>query len=99
MLQGFFNDTYTPRGRGFDEAFGFLGAIHNVTHWNQWGGFTTTSACTGHDIWASGESYPPGPQVGREGTYSAELYGNAAVQYVRHHAKSYPGVPMSVCVC
>ena len=43
---GFFNESYTPHGQGFDHSFGFLCACHDVNHWNEGGHFTTTHACT-----------------------------------------------------
>jgi arylsulfatase A-like enzyme len=78
---GFFNESYTPHGQGFDHSFGFLCACHDVNHWNEGGHFTTTHACTGLDIWTEN-----GPAIGRNGTYSAELYGAAAVDFVHQHA-------------
>jgi arylsulfatase A-like enzyme len=80
---GFFNESYTPHGqtRGFDHSFGFLCACHDVNHWNEGGHFTNTHACTGQDIWTE-----HGPAVGQNGSYSAELYGGAAVDFVHQHA-------------
>ena len=78
---GFFNESYTPHGQGFDHSFGFLCACHDVNHWNEGGHFTTTHACTGQDIWTE-----DGPAIGRNGSYSAELYGQAAVDFVLQHA-------------
>jgi hypothetical protein len=78
---GFYNESYTPHGQGFDHSFGFLCACHDVNHWDEGGHFTTTSACTGQDIWTE-----RGPAIGKNGSYSAELYGAAAVEFVHQHA-------------
>ena len=86
---GFYNTSYTPAGQGFDHSFSFLCACHDVDHWNQGGHFTTTTACTGQDIWTE-----HGPAIGRNGSYSAELYGAAAVDFVHQHASMNSGHPM-----
>ena len=86
---GFFNTTYIPSRRGYAETFDFLCAIHDVNHWNQGGHWTTTKACTGQDIFTE-----TGPAVGRNGTYSAELFGAAAVGFVESHAARFPTTPM-----
>ena len=31
---GFYNESYTPHGQGFDHSFGFLCACHDVNHWS-----------------------------------------------------------------
>ena len=86
---GFYNESYTPHGQGFDHSFGFLCACHDVNHWDEGGHFTTTDACTGQDIWTE-----DGPAVGRNGSYSAELYGAAAVDFVHQHALTHSESPM-----
>ena len=86
---GFFNESYTPNGRGFARAFSFLCACHDVNHWDEGGHFTTTSACTGQDIWTE-----RGPAIGKNGTYSAELYEAAAVDFVHEHALAHADAPM-----
>ena len=108
---GFYNESYTPHGQGFDHSFGFLCACHDVNHWSvsdvflnlfraasltlkvdcrdEGGHFTTTDACTGQDIWTE-----DGPAIGRNGTYSAELYGAAAVDFVHQHALTHTESPM-----
>lgn len=86
---GFFNTTYIPSRRGYAETFDFLCASHDVNHWNQGGHWTTTHACTGQDIFTEA-----GPAVGKNGTYSAELFGAAAVGFVESHAGRFPTTPM-----
>jgi arylsulfatase I/J len=84
---------FTPAGRGFNESLTMLSGSEN--HETQRDGMSPAAhppngSHPNHvDLWATSA-----PALGRNGIYSAELFGGYAVDAIREHAATRAGVPL-----
>mmetsp|Transcript_79360 Transcript_79360/g.233146 ORF Transcript_79360/g.233146 Transcript_79360/m.233146 type:complete len:508 (-) Transcript_79360:77-1600(-) len=79
---GLSRQAFTPAGRGFNESLAML--MGSEDHWTQRNG-----AKWHVDLWDTDK-----PAYGRNGTYSAELFGSYAVQSIQRHHRERPSVPL-----
>ncbi|MCI0689720.1 MAG: sulfatase-like hydrolase/transferase, partial [Sporichthyaceae bacterium] len=78
-----------PHDHGFDEWFGLLGGAHDYYSHLIWAAANREIVVNGrkgigflmHDLWEDGR------EVWHDGTYSTELFGERAVQFVRQAAR------------
>ena len=81
---GLAKQTFTPVGRGFNESLTMLmGSEHHFTQHNG------IPAASHVDLWASDR-----PALGKNGTYSATLFGTYAEQALARHAAARPNQPL-----
>merc|ERR1712178_671461 len=78
---GLSKQAFTPAGRGFNESLTML--MGSEDHWEQRNGKPKHV-----DLWATDR-----PAFGFNATYSAELFGNYAVQSISDHHAKRPTLP------
>ena len=85
-------DGSRPDDHGFDDWFGLLGGAHDYYSHLIWGAVNREIVVGGrrgqgflmHDLWENGE------EVWHDGSYSTELFGGRAVDFVRRAARDGP---------